>query len=428
MKRRSCLKSLKSRRHTVGLRCPTGSNCRHAWRCAVDQIFFFTSQKDVGSIFSWGAKSKSNKTKPEDEDEEEELSVEDQIGTFTKDQFRKESLQTFDRLRRKSQIRNPSQDLIDANNASLDKFETLEGGKCIDHRCPEKSLPPLDEQINRNDNGSRIEPAGKLKMKYSGQNRGQAALQSRRIVISTEDLAGRDVARVVWQRMNALEKKTAKHGTVVRSTALIVKSSRGSSSPSAAESGRTYVLLTPGEYSTITTVIDGSPGIKPKDTMGKQPNGKVAWKSNQFVADTNSLGIAKSCRVSRVEPNRRSWEWTGSQTDCCVARDSFDHARSSSDSNLRPPSMITTKVTEKIESKQARQEGKQWHKAFHLFLPAFILVLAVLFSLFQPELTILNQLRIKRDMVNELIEETINNIRNQYCIPMLEAFRNRLAL
>ncbi|XP_054278606.1 FERM domain-containing protein 5-like isoform X1 [Macrosteles quadrilineatus] len=48
---------------TVGFKCPTGSACRHVWRCAIEQMLFFTlpSSADApsvvtgGSFFSWSS-------------------------------------------------------------------------------------------------------------------------------------------------------------------------------------------------------------------------------------------------------------------------------------------------------------------------------------------------------------------------------------
>lgn len=30
------------KKHTVGFKCPTGANCRYVWRCAIEQMLFFT--------------------------------------------------------------------------------------------------------------------------------------------------------------------------------------------------------------------------------------------------------------------------------------------------------------------------------------------------------------------------------------------------
>ncbi|XP_057659909.1 FERM domain-containing protein 5 isoform X2 [Diorhabda carinulata] len=54
------------KKHTVGFKCPSGQACRHVWRCAVEQMLFFTlpTSSDApsvvtgGGFFSWGTKFK----------------------------------------------------------------------------------------------------------------------------------------------------------------------------------------------------------------------------------------------------------------------------------------------------------------------------------------------------------------------------------
>ncbi|KAL1492961.1 hypothetical protein ABEB36_011117 [Hypothenemus hampei] len=54
------------RKHTVGFKCPTGAACRYVWRCAMEQMLFFTlpassdapSVVSGGGFFSWGTKFK----------------------------------------------------------------------------------------------------------------------------------------------------------------------------------------------------------------------------------------------------------------------------------------------------------------------------------------------------------------------------------
>lgn len=35
-------KYLFQKKHTVGFKCPSGAACRHVWRCAIEQMLFFT--------------------------------------------------------------------------------------------------------------------------------------------------------------------------------------------------------------------------------------------------------------------------------------------------------------------------------------------------------------------------------------------------
>ncbi|CAH0562655.1 unnamed protein product [Brassicogethes aeneus] len=54
------------KKHTVGFKCPSGGACRHVWRCAIEQMLFFTlpTSSDApsvvtgGGFFSWGTKFK----------------------------------------------------------------------------------------------------------------------------------------------------------------------------------------------------------------------------------------------------------------------------------------------------------------------------------------------------------------------------------
>ncbi|VVC35886.1 Hypothetical protein CINCED_3A000998 [Cinara cedri] len=55
---------LNEKKQTIGFKCPRGASCRHVWKCAVEQMLFFTfsSSSDVphvvsgGGFFSWGTK------------------------------------------------------------------------------------------------------------------------------------------------------------------------------------------------------------------------------------------------------------------------------------------------------------------------------------------------------------------------------------
>nr|CAH7735542.1 unnamed protein product [Callosobruchus chinensis] len=54
------------KKHTVGFKCPSGQACRHVWKCAIEQMLFFTlpTSSDAptvvtgGGFFSWGTKFK----------------------------------------------------------------------------------------------------------------------------------------------------------------------------------------------------------------------------------------------------------------------------------------------------------------------------------------------------------------------------------
>lgn len=81
-------------------------------------------------------------------------------------------------------------------------------------------------------------------------------MYSQKIVIGSEELVGRDIDYVVRERINALEKSPK----VVRSTALIIKSSKvsaNSSGPGSGPASDTYVYPDADSGTIITTVIDG---------------------------------------------------------------------------------------------------------------------------------------------------------------------------
>ncbi|KAF5283387.1 hypothetical protein FQA39_LY04763 [Lamprigera yunnana] len=54
------------KKHTIGFKCPSGSACKYVWRCAMEQMLFFTlpSSSDApsvvsgGGLFSWSTKFK----------------------------------------------------------------------------------------------------------------------------------------------------------------------------------------------------------------------------------------------------------------------------------------------------------------------------------------------------------------------------------
>ncbi|XP_037960222.1 FERM domain-containing protein 5 [Teleopsis dalmanni] len=57
--------SREPKKHTIGFKCVSGSACRYVWRCAIEQMLFFTlpnsqnaSVVSGGGFFSWGTKFK----------------------------------------------------------------------------------------------------------------------------------------------------------------------------------------------------------------------------------------------------------------------------------------------------------------------------------------------------------------------------------
>lgn len=102
-------------------------------------------------------------------------------------------------------------------------------------------------------------------------------LYSQKIVIGSEELVGRDIDNVVRQRINTFEKSPK----VVRSTALIIKSSKISAELLKAGkeiANETYVFPTPDSGTIITTVIDDGPFDS--NTVGKT----ILRRSNEQVS------------------------------------------------------------------------------------------------------------------------------------------------
>ncbi|XP_030384466.1 FERM domain-containing protein 5 [Scaptodrosophila lebanonensis] len=55
--------SREPKKHTIGFKCPSGAACRYLWRCAIEQMLFFTLPNSQhvavvsgGGFFSWGTK------------------------------------------------------------------------------------------------------------------------------------------------------------------------------------------------------------------------------------------------------------------------------------------------------------------------------------------------------------------------------------
>ncbi|XP_058805931.1 FERM domain-containing protein 5 isoform X2 [Phymastichus coffea] len=273
--------TITEKKHTVGFKCPTGSNCRHVWRCAIEQMLFFTlpRAKDApvmsgGSIFSWGTKFKyTGRTERE---------VLEQTGPL-----RKEDPPPIQRchstgLRRKASSvpatpSTPSQDLVEIRYSSLPRschsagldgagMSDIGGGMPLSSPyCPDNTLPLLetvseDQEIHARRNNalddtnahasatttsttcnttttnattttttssstsSLVTTTIKMPIKFPMCTRPLQALYSQRIVIGSEELNdGRDIGSVVRQKMcDVLDSKNPK---IVRTTAIILRRS-----------------------------------------------------------------------------------------------------------------------------------------------------------------------------------------------------------
>ncbi|KAL6430471.1 hypothetical protein ACFW04_007821 [Cataglyphis niger] len=146
------------KKHLVGFKCPTATNCRHVWRCAIEQMLFFTLPRasdapvvSGGSIFSWGYKFKyTGRTERE---------VLEEVGPLRKEEPPIQRCQTTCLRRKASSVpatpSTPSQDLVEirysslprsCHSAGLDGSGMLEGGAGVlsSPYCPDNTLPLLE--------------------------------------------------------------------------------------------------------------------------------------------------------------------------------------------------------------------------------------------------------------------------------------------
>ncbi|XP_034936692.1 FERM domain-containing protein 5 isoform X5 [Chelonus insularis] len=160
------------KKHTVGFKCPTGSNCRHVWRCAIEQMLFFTLPRasdapvvSGGSIFSWGTKFKyTGRTEREVLEETAAVAAgsEEASSLKGKGDGSAQRCQTAGLRRKASSVpatpSTPSQDLIEIRYSSLPRSchsAGLDGAGMADAGgtggvplsspyCPDNTLPLLE--------------------------------------------------------------------------------------------------------------------------------------------------------------------------------------------------------------------------------------------------------------------------------------------
>ncbi|XP_011256151.1 FERM domain-containing protein 5 isoform X2 [Camponotus floridanus] len=475
--------TINEKKHLVGFKCPTATNCRHVWRCAIEQMLFFTLPRasdapvvSGGSIFSWGYKFKyTGRTERE---------VLEEVGPLRKEEPPIQRCQTTCLRRKASSVpatpSTPSQDLVEirysslprsCHSAGLDGTGMLEGGAGVlsSPYCPDNTLPLLetvseDQEIHARRNNAVDEndthasathtstttittttttttttsntiitnrAKAKLKFPKSTLNRPQP-LYSQKIVIGSEELAGRDIEHVVRQRINALINERSPK--VVRSTALIIKSSKAPASAN----GRIPIKKSPARDDKNTRVevseLDGRGSTL--TTTTKTANGCA----NLAVRSVLSNGFDRQkAGVGQHEGEANDYYF----------RDSFDHSSSESqllDASGKPHSRSVTPVPkmQKLQNSklclqqqqhQHQQQhqgvrrvasGKLRHKSLHvirLFIPAFMLTITVLFIVtvlvFETDTTLFNSLRKTPEMVA---------LRSQYYVPIKEFLRTKLGL
>ncbi|CAG5101041.1 Similar to Frmd5: FERM domain-containing protein 5 (Mus musculus) [Cotesia congregata] len=342
------------KKHTVGFKCPTGSNCRHVWRCAIEQMLFFTLPRasdapvvSGGSIFSWGTKFKyTGRTEREVLEETAAASA----GSGEASSLRGKGDGPVQRcqsagLRRKASSvpatpSTPSQDLIEirysslprsCHSAGLDGAGMAEAGAnasgvpLSSPYCPDNTLPLLEtvsedqeiyakrnNAVDENESHASAHTTTSItnqvkKMKFSNKNTfgRPPALYSQKIVIGSEELVGKNIDNVVRQKINSLEKSPK----IIRSTALIIKTSRTPIKASSSLSTLSF-KINPGINNT---------GIKTSNTYSrligttpKHMNGFNSSESRNSLEDIRTIEsqVSSSSSVTKTTPKNDNLETT----------------------------------------------------------------------------------------------------------------------
>uniref|UniRef100_A0A1B0DPY3 Uncharacterized protein n=1 Tax=Phlebotomus papatasi TaxID=29031 RepID=A0A1B0DPY3_PHLPP len=136
------------KKHTIGFKCPTGAACRYVWRCAIEQMLFFTlpnsqhaSVVSGGGFFSWGTKFRySGRT--EREILSEALRQQQQLANNSSPSKRKANSVP-------ATPSSPQGDLAEIRYSSLPRSTMSEPlGGCSDHLssayCTDTTLPLLE--------------------------------------------------------------------------------------------------------------------------------------------------------------------------------------------------------------------------------------------------------------------------------------------
>ncbi|XP_011302670.1 protein 4.1 isoform X2 [Fopius arisanus] len=343
--------TIHEKKHTVGFKCPTGSNCRHVWRCAIEQMLFFTLPRasdapvvSGGSIFSWGTKFKY--TGRTEREVLEETAAAASAGSAEASSLRGKGDTPVQRcqttgLRRKASSvpatpSTPSQDLIEirysslprsCHSAGLDGAGMSESGSTCpgigvplsSPYCPDNTLPLLetvseDQEIyakrnNALDENEKTHASAhyttttsnqmkKVKFPKSTYDRPQT-LYSQKIVIGSDELIGRNIDKVVRQKIDSLEKSPK----VVRSTALIIKTSRTPVKP-------TNSIIKPGnitsEIKTYTTTIHNKPcetGVKSVSLAPLPPTIPPRVKVQAISLDVSDAPEMSKCPMTIKNDN-----------------------------------------------------------------------------------------------------------------------------
>ncbi|XP_046434454.1 FERM domain-containing protein 5 isoform X1 [Neodiprion pinetum] len=463
------------KKHTVGFKCPTGSSCRHVWRCAIEQMLFFTLPRasdapvvSGGSIFSWGTKFKyTGRTEKE---------VLEETGPLRKEEpaIQRGNARTSSLRRKASSVpatpSTPSQDLVEIRYSSLPRSchsAGLDGtGMCesggvpfSSPYCPDNTLPLLEtvsedqeiharrnNAVDENDShasaaGEQIQPVKKLKFAKTTFSKAPP-LYSQRIVIGTEELSGKNIDKLVRQKIDSFEKSPK----VVRSTALIVKTSKTlANGISSCPNSSTF-------NSTSNIKLNGNVYLS-KDSAPTDLSRGLSSSSGPLLVDHNLQDIAGmrkfqvNPKIDDPAPGRNRINFTDgdslsntvgadeADTNDYYFRDSFDHSSSESqllDATGKPHSRSVTPVPkmQKLQNSklclQVQGSGKVSHKRLHvikIFVPALMLTIVVLcivtVLIFETDTALFNSMRKTPEMVA---------LRNQCYAPIREFLKSKFGL
>ncbi|XP_074095410.1 FERM domain containing isoform X2 [Cotesia typhae] len=340
------------KKHTVGFKCPTGSNCRHVWRCAIEQMLFFTLPRasdapvvSGGSIFSWGTKFKyTGRTEREVLEETAAASA----GSGEASSLRGKGNGPVQRcqsagLRRKASSvpatpSTPSQDLIEirysslprsCHSAGLDGAGMAEAGAnasgvpLSSPYCPDNTLPLLEtvsedqeiyakrnNAVDENESHASAHTTTSItnqvkKVKFPNKNTfgRPPAFYSQKIVIGSEELVGKNIDNVVRQKINSLEKSPK----IIRSTALIIKTSRTPIKASSSLSTLSF-KINPGINNTgIKNTYSRLIGTTPKHINGF--NSSESRNSLQDIRTIESQ-VSSSSSITKSTPKNNNLETT----------------------------------------------------------------------------------------------------------------------
>ncbi|XP_046752104.1 FERM domain-containing protein 5 isoform X3 [Diprion similis] len=393
------------KKHTVGFKCLTGSSCRHVWRCAIEQMLFFTLPRasdapvvSGGSIFSWGTKFKyTGRTEKE---------VLEETGPLRKEEpaIQRGNARTSSLRRKASSVpatpSTPSQDLVEirysslprsCHSAGLDGTGICESGGVpfSSPYCPDNTLPLLEtvsedqeiharrnNAVDENDShanaaGEQIQPVKKLKFAKTTFSKAPP-LYSQRIVI---DSAPTDLSRGL-----------------------------SSSSRHLLDDSNLQDIAGMRKFQVNPKIDDPAPG-----------RNRINFTDGDALS--NTVGADEA------------------DTNDYYFRDSFDHSSSESqllDATGKPHSRSVTPVPkmQKLQNSklclQVQGSGKVSHKRLHvikIFVPALMLTIVVLcivtVLIFETDTALFNSMRKTPEMVA---------LRNQCYAPIREFLKSKFGL